>query len=72
MKDATYPHVETLYALKKRGRGLVPSTICRRLAESVAKVYAAVVREGQLGRNQSAQTLRAQGWRAVKVIVQEV
>lgn len=61
-------HVETLYALKRQGRGPVESEIVYRLGRSIQDVWTAVASE----RGIDAQALRVAGWRAIKVIVQEV
>lgn len=62
-------HVETLYALKRRSDGgNVESQIEYRVAPSIDAVWRAVTEDKGLTESQ----LRSAGWRAIKVIVQEV
>jgi hypothetical protein len=62
-------HVETLYALRLRSRG--PNSVSRieySLADSIPEIWSRVSEEKGI----SADKLRAAGWHAIKVIVQEV
>jgi hypothetical protein len=61
-------HVETLYALKRQARGPVESQIEYRMAPLIGEVWQAVADDKGL----SVPQLRSAGWRAIKVIVQEV
>lgn len=61
-------HVETLYALKLKGGGQTESRIEYRVAPSIAELWQAVSDDKGL----TPADLRYAGWRAVKVVVQEV
>lgn len=61
-------HAETLYALKRQARGPVESRIEYRMAPTIGEIWEAVAEE----KGVSVANLRAAGWRAIKVVVQEV
>lgn len=65
-------HSEVLYALRRQGRGPVPSEMAYLLSRSVRQLWRRIIEEEFLGSAQTVESLRRQGWRAVKVHVQEI
>lgn len=61
-------HVETMYVLKRKGRGNRQSQIEHRLFPSIHEAWRVMEDEKGIDR----QSLRVGGWEPVKVVVQEV